>query len=119
VAAYEACVPNWSSGEVRTLRKYPVRALKDIPANIPEGGHFDTEGVVAEASQCPPCPPRAQCKPCPDLYADFTDGAAPPLRVELTSGVTVTKGKRYKLSVVTCAGRTPPRYELRGIVAAD
>ena len=117
--AYETCVPGWTSASVHSLRNYPHRALKDIPGDIPANGHFDTEGTVTGGSACPPCPPNAKCKPCEAPYVDLTDGASLPLRVYLTSGAELPSGKKFKDSVVTCAGSTPARYELRGYVPAD
>lgn len=118
-AAYETCVPGWSSGSIHSLRSYPHRALAQLPADMPPGGHFDTEGTVTAGYACPPCPPKAQCKPCAEPYAELTDGAAPALRVFLNSGAELPIGKKFRVSVVACAGHTPPRYELRGYVPQD
>lgn len=117
--AFETCAPGWSSGSIRTLRNYPRRAIGDLPANNTPNGHFDTEGTVKAAYACPPCPPKAVCKPCAEPWVDLVDGAGPALRVLVNSGAELPVGKRFRVSVATCAGASPPRYELRGYVPAS
>lgn len=108
---------NYSINEFQKQRTYPLPSgfesidIKNIVARPGLSGNYDTEGYVAFAYFCSPCPAPAECAPCERNYIiasesplqsselTVSDLKASAIKIFAVNPLQFETGGKYKFSV--------------------